>query len=220
MPYGEGRPTPRPRPRSRRCRAIRARAEAARRQGRSTAPSVSRSTSALCGAWHLGRASGARQERSQECLNNPADGMYARLQERLEFWSIPEPNSGCVLWTKSTRDGYGRIGITTAAPRQKRTVLVHRVAYELANGPIPDGLQLDHLCRVLINPLHMEPVTQWVNILRGMGYSAQAARRTMCPRGHAYDMLQSDGSRWCRTCTRAWDRARQPRPRKKGQTNG
>ena len=119
------------------------------------------------------------------------------LSERLALWSIPEPNSGCVLWTKATRDGYGRIGVTVAA-NQRRTVLVHRAAYELARGPIPEGLQIDHLCRVraCINPSHMEPVTQRTNILRGEAISAKNAKKTTCPRGHPYDMVVRTRGRW------------------------
>lgn len=131
------------------------------------------------------------------------------IHERLERWSMPEPNSGCVLWTRATRDGYGRIGIGTIAEGSRRTVLVHRLAFELARGPIPKGLQLDHLCRVraCINPAHLEMVTQQTNILRGNGISARNAKKETCPRGHVYDMVVSRG-RWCRTCTKYFELTR------------
>jgi hypothetical protein len=66
------------------------------------------------------------------------------------------------------------------------TLYVHRWMYENFVGPIPADLQLDHLCRNArcINPEHLEAVSPRENILRGQGPSAQAARRTHCPRGH------------------------------------
>lgn len=81
----------------------------------------------------------------------------------------------CWLWTGGQNahpsGNYGR-----AWDRAKKVyVYAHRVAYEALAGPIPDGLDLDHLCRVrlCVNPLHLEPVTRQVNLLRG-----HAARRS------------------------------------------
>jgi len=106
---------------------------------------------------------------------------YCPVAERLAKHSIPEPNTGCVLWTASlTKYGYGQIGIGRDMKR------AHRVAYELAKGPIPQGLEIDHLCRVrsCINPDHLEAVTKRENILRGYGTHAIHARATHCPKGH------------------------------------
>lgn len=77
----------------------------------------------------------------------------------------PEPNSGCWLWTGNLSDnGYG---VVEVRDRRRRA---HRVAYELVHGPIPSGLEPDHLCRVrcCINPAHLEPVTRQLNTLRGL----------------------------------------------------
>lgn len=84
------------------------------------------------------------------------------------------------------------------------------MAYELYVGKIPEGLQIDHLCRnrVCVNPDHLEPVTRRVNLLRGVGFSARNAKAVRCPAGHAYDLsntyLRPDGKgRDCLRCRRA-----------------
>src|SRR6266496_2265386 len=93
------------------------------------------------------------------------DGLVTR------FWAKVDRSGGsraCWLWTgKTGRDGYGRIGLGGRGALVR--VRAHRFAYELLIGPIPDGLQIDHLCRVrhCVNPAHLEPVTQRENILRG-----------------------------------------------------
>lgn len=69
----------------------------------------------------------------------------------------------CLRWTGLIRaNGYGKISV------QGRLVYVHRLAYEVAKGPIPDGLEIDHLCRVrdCINPDHLEAVTHAENVRR------------------------------------------------------
>lgn len=96
--------------------------------------------------------------------------------------------------------------------RDGRMYHSHRVAYELAKGPIPPGLQLDHLCRNprCCNPEHLEPVTCRENVLRGVGIPAQRARMTHCDRGHELtpeNIVPSAGYRRCRTCYNAYHRA-------------
>lgn len=107
-----------------------------------------------------------------------------------------EPN-GCWRWTASTKGptGYGQFSLN-GRPR-----LAHRVAYEMFIGPIPDGLQIDHLCRNrwCVNPAHLEPVTNQENGRRGR------AVRTHCPHGHPYDAINTAvyrGWRTCRECNR------------------
>ena len=81
------------------------------------------------------------------------------------FWEKVDKTATCWLWRASIRNhGYGRIKVNGRAEQ------AHRVAYELLVGPIPEGLTLDHLCRVrlCVNPAHLEPVTQKVNIRRGL----------------------------------------------------
>lgn len=87
------------------------------------------------------------------------------IQERMDRYSIPEPNTGCLLWlAQIDRDGYGRVWLDG----KKRGA--HVVAYELLNGPVPEGLEIDHICRMrcCVNPEHMEPVTSKVNTSRGV----------------------------------------------------
>lgn len=132
--------------------------------------------------------------------------------ERLppRFWAKVEVRAnGCWVWTGArsgckggTRDDqYGYIRVDGKALR------AHRFAYEALVGPIPTGLQLDHLCRFrpCVNPAHLEPVTNRENGLRGESPAAQAARKTHCPQGHPYDATNTAsyrGKRYCKTCNR------------------
>ena len=115
---------------------------------------------------------------------------------------LPPGLGPCWLWTGTiSRNGYGRTLRTTA----------HRVAYELFVGPIPPGLDVDHLCRVraCVNPAHLEPVTRAENLWRGA-----LARLPACPRGHPYDLVDAERHRRrCRTCKRAQDRRYRTRHR-------
>jgi hypothetical protein len=82
------------------------------------------------------------------------------------------------------------------------------VAWELARGPIPEGLEIDHLCRrrLCVNPRHMAVVTHRENNARGMSLSAIAARQTHCAAGHPFDDANTyrppgaPDTRMCRAC--------------------
>jgi hypothetical protein len=79
------------------------------------------------------------------------------------FWSKVLISDGCWVWTGTTdKDGYGVLGV------DGRFVRAHRFAYELLVGPIPEGLELDHLCfnRPCVNPGDLEPVTTQENLRR------------------------------------------------------
>lgn len=106
----------------------------------------------------------------------------------------------CWLWT-AARDSKG-YGLFYVGNRVQ--VRAHRWAYEFMIGPVPDGLQLDHLCRIpsCCNPFHLDPVTCQVNVRRGESPGARALRRTHCLRGHAYSEhgAINQGRRICRTC--------------------
>jgi hypothetical protein len=87
-------------------------------------------------------------------------------------------------------------------------------------GPIPEGQDLDHLCRnrACINPNHQQPVTRRVNLLRGETITAREASATHCPKGHPYDLLNTHfykGNRMCRKCG-ILNRARRNKVKKEG----
>lgn len=115
-----------------------------------------------CGGW----AKRGRTYCSKSC------GVKANhlLQDHLGrvFAHIEADTGGCWLWTGPTdRDGYARqVGWYGALARP------HRLIYEVLVGPIPDGLQIDHLCRVkrCVNPEHLEPVTTQENTRRGLPF--------------------------------------------------
>ncbi len=131
-----------------------------------------------------------------------------RQTMRERFWSkVSVQHDGCWEWTGDLdSSGYGRFYVGCKLNGRRYTIAAHRQAYEWANGEIPEGLTLDHLCRnrVCVNHLHLEPVTVRENILRGVSVSARAARVTHCPHGHPYDLFNTyrtpNGGRCCRVC--------------------
>lgn len=143
--------------------------------------------------------------------------MNPKAAER--FWSKVDLTSpgGCWVWTAGkiggVRGGYGSFKL------EGRSVRAHRFSYETLVGPIPDGLELDHLCRVraCVNPAHLEPVTSRENSLRGDTFQARNAAKTECPQGHSYDeantYVDSKGKRHCRICNRDTQRRYQARQR-------
>lgn len=118
------------------------------------------------------------------------------------FWEKVEKGDGCWLWTgaRSRRNGYGFFRVSTHAPDGSR--FAHRVAYELTVGPIPDGLQIDHLCRNTgcVRPDHLEAVEPRTNTLRGTAPAAINAAKQTCLRGHPFSDIDSRGQWYCRAC--------------------
>lgn len=99
----------------------------------------------------------------------------ATIAERLDRHSIPEPNSGCLLWTATgTPDGYGGIRVG------HRMVGAHRAAWTVAFGAIPDELHVLHKCdvRACINPAHLFLGTNADNVA-----DRERKGRRVAPRG-------------------------------------
>lgn len=133
--------------------------------------------------------------------------LLARFQANVRI----DEESGCHIWA-ADKDGrgYGKFSIRDVY------YLAHRVAYTWRNGPIPDGLVLDHLCRVhlCVNPAHLEPVTNRENLARGETHMVQ----THCAAGHSLtgeNARHYKGRRICRACERRRSRewkARRAKP--------
>lgn len=118
------------------------------------------------------------------------------LAERLTERSTLDA-SGCLVWDRPGANGYGYLAVDGSDQ------LAHRLSFETFVGPIPDGLQIDHLCRnkACINPEHLEPVTQAENLRRW------AETVTHCPRNHPYDdentyWRKDRPGRQCKACNR------------------
>lgn len=128
------------------------------------------------------------------------------IGERLARRTAIDTATGCHNWLGNLNGG--GYGVIIEGGLGSRLLRTHRVAYEIAKGPIPDGLQIDHLCRNrrCCNPDHLEAVTQQINMERGMAQSARNSRKTHCVRGHEFTpdniFWRATGARQCRICRR------------------
>lgn len=114
-------------------------------------------------------------------------------------------DSGCWLWTGCvSEDGYAKTN------KKAGSSFVHRVMYQRIVGPISEGLELDHSCKVrnCVNPEHLEPVTPKLNKMRARGWVAASDSEPLsCKRDHDLTKADSiyttpDGRRRCRACQR------------------
>ena len=165
---------------------------------------------ATCSIENCGKKHHAKGVCTTHYMRIVRTGTPHQLTSEDVFWSrIEKVPRGCWLWTGPiATNGYGRASV------DGRNVAAHRYCYEQLVGPIPDGLELDHVkargctSRACVNPAHLEPVTHRENTLRGETITAAAARRTHCPRGHELapgNLVPSSlkkGRRGCLTCSR------------------
>lgn len=136
------------------------------------------------------------------------------------LWAMVTKSESCWLWQGFVRkDGYASVF------DGDRYDYIHRVAYRLLVGPIPEGLHIDHLCRIrnCVNPDHLEPVTPGENVRRGLS-GINNYSKTHCKSGHEFTPentyhAKGDGSRHCRTCKSRWDAQYYLRKKEK-TTNG
>ena len=123
---------------------------------------------------------------------------WAKVNKSGPLWK----DTSCWLWTAGKNGvGYGSYAA------QGQDWGAHRLAYEDAKGPIPEGFEIDHLCRVrnCVNPEHLEAVTKLENMRRGRFFNHKR-EITHCPQGHPYDLINTywrkSGGRGCRACNR------------------
>ena len=157
--------------------------------------------------------------------------LHRHIPPETRFWvqvSIPDDKSQCWPWTGTLNQGYGQVRWRGRVRR------AHLVAYELLRGSIPERKLGDHLChtqsrncpgghncphRRCVNPWHIEFVVHAENVRRGLGPSANNARKTCCPKGHPYSGRNSQGGRVCAICLRAASARRQAKIRAGASVN-
>lgn len=167
-----------------------------------------------CDRPFLARGWCKKHYRAWQAHGDPLGSHFGSNEERF-MQRVEKRSNGCWLWLGPlTPNGYGRFWMNG------KRWWVHRASYELFVGPIPDGLQIDHLChtydencpagacdhRRCVNPEHLEPVTIRENSIRGRGFCGQQARQTHCKRGHEFTdnntHITARGERVCRECMR------------------
>lgn len=133
---------------------------------------------------------------------------YPPVEQR--FWAKVDKTEGCWNWTGvKVTGGYG---LFRDGPGAKK--LAHRWVWENTAGPIPDGYQVDHLCKnpSCVNPTHLEPVPPRTNWERSGAVTRVNALKTHCKRDHEFTPANTyrntQGNRGCRQCKKEYQRER------------
>ena|SRR3990167_9907799 len=141
------------------------------------------------------------------------------------FWAKVLKTDFCWVWTARSyiRDKHRpnasryKYGMFDVSWRPTKSIPAHRMAYILANGCIPNDLQIDHLCRntLCVNPKHLEAVTHRENLIRSPSLNMQAHRNKTCTKGHpltkenAY--VHKNKNPRCKICTHRWQHTQRKR---------
>lgn len=145
-------------------------------------------------------------------------------EERIFEKISPCPNTGCWFWTgadKGRGREYGQVWF------RGRNTCAHRAVYITLVGEIPDGLELDHLCRVksCVNPDHLDPCTHAENIerrdraLAKCGMPDRHWDQSRCKHGHEFTdentKTSSNGKKLCRMCCKISSRRKYERKKQR-----
>lgn len=133
--------------------------------------------------------------------------LFSKIEKSTEYFYN---GSACWIWTAFKDDnGYGHCTVNGLG------WVSHRILYHIFVETIPPELDCDHLCRrpFCVNPAHIEPVTNYVNTMRGENMTAINARKTHCPKGHDYALYtrKKKKGRDCLICHRERERERKAR---------
>lgn len=134
------------------------------------------------------------------------------VEEEIKYSPWIDLNQPCWPWYGHiSTGGYGKLR------KNKKTFIAHRFLFETLKKPIPEGLEIDHVCRnrACVNPAHLEPVTRHENVRRGISPAANNLRKKACIHGHPFDekntIRRRNGNRYCKTCSNEWNAGKRER---------
>lgn len=130
------------------------------------------------------------------------------------FWAMVDRRGDNECWDWNGELNHGGYGVMRYKGKK---IISHRFSFELFNGEIKYGLEIDHLCRnrKCCNPKHLEQVTHKENVFRGIGLASINHSKTHCKHGHLLFgdnlYIYPNGDRACRICIYKWNKDRRTR---------